>query len=534
MAVKRKVEDDSALQSRSSETGKKNRVDVETEEVGDENAVTIGAENPEEDIQKQEDSMALSDDEESGLDESEELEEERRKYEEERNRILEENKKRMLELGLPDLSQHLSPSYRTKANMKSGLQARQKKNQMKQVALQIGFIPRRSARGEGRKAPDYRDIIKVKVEPKEYSPRIRRVKSPLAPREEEGYTEEHLKSLGTYTKEWELFQDGYSADGVRIYDSVRGKTCHQCRQKTMGRRTWCSSCNSLSGQFCGDCLFMRYGENVLEANANPKWTCPGCRGICNCSICRMRKGWAPTGNLFRYALSEGFRSVAHYLVMTRQRKVELKKVEEGIEDQLEGEKGDHKEIGLLEYVNVEQGENGHLECAEGNQKANGHLECVKAEPEEIGSLECVKAKPEEIGSLECVKIEQGEKHQFVCAKGVEKGTGHQPEPVEEHQSRKSEPECVKADPGVQSPFECKKGGEGVKNEVICLDDTAEICDQSRNAKDDDSLGKKLSGRSKKVNGQLAVSQVSTSLSCGVETISGRLRRKETINYKRFL
>jgi hypothetical protein len=35
----------------------------------------------------------------------------------------------------------------------------------------------------------------------------------------------------------------------------------------------------LQGVFCGDCLFMRYGENVKEANANSAWTCPDCRGM---------------------------------------------------------------------------------------------------------------------------------------------------------------------------------------------------------------------------------------------------------------
>lgn len=30
------------------------------------------------------------------------------------------------------------------------------------------------------------------------------------------------------------------------------------RQKTLGHRTSCSECKSLHGQFCGDCLYMRY------------------------------------------------------------------------------------------------------------------------------------------------------------------------------------------------------------------------------------------------------------------------------------
>lgn len=45
----------------------------------------------------------------------------------------------------------------------------------------------------------------------------------------EVYTEEHEKLLGNTEKTWVLFVDGVGKDGKRIYDSVQGKTCHQCR-----------------------------------------------------------------------------------------------------------------------------------------------------------------------------------------------------------------------------------------------------------------------------------------------------------------
>ncbi|KAF6160595.1 hypothetical protein GIB67_019535 [Kingdonia uniflora] len=131
------------------------------------------------------------------------------------------------------------------------------------------------------------------------------------------YTEEHEKLLGTCEESWTLFVDGYGTDGKRIYDSVKGKTCHQCRQKTLGYHTHCSTCNLVQGQFCGDCLYMRYGEHVLEVKKNPSWICPPCRGICNCSLCRHAKGWAPTGTLYRKISKLGFKSVAHYLIQTR-------------------------------------------------------------------------------------------------------------------------------------------------------------------------------------------------------------------------
>ena len=182
---------------------------------------------------------------------------------------------------------------------------------------------------------------------------------------DEVYSQAHVDSLGTHHTPWELFVDGYDhASGQRLYDSVRGVTCHQCRQKTLGTHSQCDRCGRLSGIFCGDCLFMRYGENVAEANAAREaararreerrrrsgrsgvaaagaaaaaaagaaegeddqeeeeedldhgWVCPPCRGLCNCSFHRARRGWAPTGSLYRYALAEGYASVAHFLVLT--------------------------------------------------------------------------------------------------------------------------------------------------------------------------------------------------------------------------
>lgn len=133
---------------------------------------------------------------------------------------------------------------------------------------------------------------------------------------EEKYGIQHVEALGQYNTPWELFQDGYDAQGNRIYDKVNGLTCHQCRQKTLGKRTSCSKCDSLQGVFCGDCLFMRYGENIEEVlSVADTWVCPTCRDLCNCSFHRTRKGWAPTGTLYRRAITEGFASVAHYLVL---------------------------------------------------------------------------------------------------------------------------------------------------------------------------------------------------------------------------
>lgn len=97
------------------------------------------------------------------------------------------------------------------------------------------------------------------------------------------YTEEQEKLLGDSVAAWTLLVDGFDEDGQRIYDPHQGKSCHQCRypilflshlhfkhpsirffhfhygrQKTLGLRTTCSKCKTVSGQFCGDCLYMRF------------------------------------------------------------------------------------------------------------------------------------------------------------------------------------------------------------------------------------------------------------------------------------
>ncbi|KAG6509020.1 uncharacterized protein LOC121982323 [Zingiber officinale] len=135
---------------------------------------------------------------------------------------------------------------------------------------------------------------------------------------EEVYAVEHEKLLGTFETSWTLLVDGYGKDGRRIYDPINGKTCHQCRQKTLAHHTHCSKCQLLQGQFCGNCLFTRYGENILEISKNPNWICPVCRGICNCSLCRIKKGLIPTGILYKKVVNLGYKSVAHYLIQTQQ------------------------------------------------------------------------------------------------------------------------------------------------------------------------------------------------------------------------
>lgn len=99
------------------------------------------------------------------------------------------------------------------------------------------------------------------------------------------------------------------------YDSFYGTSCHQCRQKTNDMKTICRSghCFGIRGQFCGPCLRNRYGEDAKEALKNKSWSCPACRGICNCSFCRKKKGKNCTGILIHMARDHGYSDVNTYL-----------------------------------------------------------------------------------------------------------------------------------------------------------------------------------------------------------------------------
>ncbi|GLT55223.1 hypothetical protein SLA2020_283640 [Shorea laevis] len=234
-------------------------------------------------------------------------------YEDFRNQRIKENMERMQKLGIPDLSQKLKSKT---ASLKPT--PRNPSQRKTQNPLPLPGSPRRSSRLKSLTPVSYSEIRdkKKRNSLENYGIHIREGSQP------EIYSEEHDKLLGDCKENWTLFVDGCGADGKRIYDPVKGKTCHQCR-KTLGHHTHCIKCNLVQGQFCGDCLYMRYGENVTEANQNPNWICPVCRGICNCSLCRQGKGWMPTGALYRKVLRLGFKSVAHYLIQTRRSQTNL-------------------------------------------------------------------------------------------------------------------------------------------------------------------------------------------------------------------
>ncbi|KAL6521523.1 hypothetical protein OROGR_018092 [Orobanche gracilis] len=110
--------------------------------------------------------------------------------------------------------------------------------------------------------------------------------------------------------------------GGRIYDSVNGKSCHQCRQKTMD---FVATCTNLKNNkpctimYCHKCLLNRYGEKAEEVVALEEWTCPRCRFICNCSVCMKKRGHLPTGILINTAKATGFSSVSEMLSIGSER-----------------------------------------------------------------------------------------------------------------------------------------------------------------------------------------------------------------------
>ncbi|XP_010528456.1 PREDICTED: uncharacterized protein LOC104805549 [Tarenaya hassleriana] len=109
---------------------------------------------------------------------------------------------------------------------------------------------------------------------------------------------------------------GVRVVGGRIYDSSKGKTCHQCRQKTMDFAAFCTVMKKNKPcpiKYCHKCLMNRYGEKAEEVALLEEWTCPKCRGICNCSFCMKKRGHQPTGILVHTAKATGFSSVSELL-----------------------------------------------------------------------------------------------------------------------------------------------------------------------------------------------------------------------------
>ncbi|KAI9378021.1 hypothetical protein POPTR_018G024400v4 [Populus trichocarpa] len=125
-----------------------------------------------------------------------------------------------------------------------------------------------------------------------------------------------LKEKEVVEKRSRSKRPGVRVVGGRIYDSDNGKTCHQCRQKTMDFAAACAiqKGNKLCTlKFCHKCLLNRYGEKAEDVALLDDWQCPKCRGICNCSFCMKKRGHKPTGILVYTAKENGFCSVSELL-----------------------------------------------------------------------------------------------------------------------------------------------------------------------------------------------------------------------------
>ncbi|XP_033831422.1 cell division cycle-associated 7-like protein [Periophthalmus magnuspinnatus] len=123
----------------------------------------------------------------------------------------------------------------------------------------------------------------------------------------------YVRSVDEITEE-ELDNIAYRSKD-KIWDKENGSSCHQCRQKTLDTKSVCRSgfCTGVKGQFCGPCLNNRYGEDVRTALLDPTWSCPICRGMCNCSLCRKKEGRCATGILVQQARFNGHGNVHEYL-----------------------------------------------------------------------------------------------------------------------------------------------------------------------------------------------------------------------------
>ncbi|XP_023525916.1 uncharacterized protein LOC111789388 isoform X2 [Cucurbita pepo subsp. pepo] len=191
---------------------------------------------------------------------------------------------------------------------------------------------------------------------------------------------------------------GVRVIGGRIYDSENGKTCHQCRQKTMDLA---ASCMNMKGdklctiKFCHKCLINRYGEKAEEVMLKGDWKCPRCRGLCNCSVCMKKKGLKPTGLLVHTAKATGYSSVSEMLLVNGSECLDHAKDtafevaspnKHASEDENQipnSEKKELKDMKRKELKEISNGNKVDVKCIE---------ETLKKQTEANGTNECLSTK----------------------------------------------------------------------------------------------------------------------------------------------
>ena len=153
-------------------------------------------------------------------------------------------------------------------------------------------------------------------------------KQPMSQRET--YSVEHLRRLYEFVPKRPYSKPRANKLCSKVHPKpcpYQCKSCHFCRQRTTEPKTVCSVCDGVNnyyggparGFWCGSCLWLRIGENIDEVRDRTDWVCPACRDICNCSganCMRIKRGWFPTNQLSHEAKDQGYKSVAHYLVLT--------------------------------------------------------------------------------------------------------------------------------------------------------------------------------------------------------------------------
>ncbi|XVF12330.1 hypothetical protein REPUB_Repub08aG0107200 [Reevesia pubescens] len=178
----------------------------------------------------------------------------------------------------------------------------------------------------------------------------------------------------------------------RIYDSHNGKTCHQCRQKTVD---FAASCKikmkekQCTIHFCHKCLLNRYGEKAEEVALLNDWTCPRCRGICNCSFCMKKRGHQPTGILVHAAKANGYASVSDMLHLKNS---ESSGSQETIDAAVSSKKrkADYKQSGVKKTVNSRKesnfkGPNGSIQ-AKGKKAAARNTKLTRSREKNIKEI----------------------------------------------------------------------------------------------------------------------------------------------------
>ncbi|KAK6128530.1 hypothetical protein DH2020_037739 [Rehmannia glutinosa] len=114
---------------------------------------------------------------------------------------------------------------------------------------------------------------------------------------------------------------GIRVVGGRIYDSVNGKTCHLVSSLFSFYAIDARLANAVLASLLYSYYHfqLRYGEKAEEVAALGEWSCPKCRGICNCSVCMKKRGHQPTGILINTAKATGFSSVSEMLLNEAER-----------------------------------------------------------------------------------------------------------------------------------------------------------------------------------------------------------------------